>query len=196
MNRQDDISLTCSIRATGRNRAPVEGKLETDERVLARIAEAVYRQPSSALRKLVSSAHNADATDLVILTDARRFGQITVRDNGRGLGPEVVVQLVTHTGGSTKRSERGEELGVTSPTNGNRSEGGRMLLGKLGIGLFSVAQLTWRFLIITKTTGDGCRTVADITLGRGAEHEGVPSYADAMQEGQTMCMLRYSNANS
>lgn len=171
--------LTRDIRATERSRAAVEGKLETDERVLARITEGIYRQPSSALRELVSNAYDADATEVVILTDAPRFGQITVRDNGRGLSPEVVVQLVKHIGGSAKRSERGKELGVTSATNANRSEGGRQLIGKLGIGLFSVAQFTRHFLIITKTAGDGFRTVADITLGRGIAHEGAPSPADA-----------------
>src|SRR6266446_2343731 len=150
---------------------PIKAILETDQRVLARITEGIYRQPASALRELVSNAYDADATEVVILTDAPRFGQITVRDNGRGLSPEVVTQLVKHIGGSAKRSEKGKDLGVTSPTNVNRSEGGRQLIGKLGIGLFSVAQFTRHFLIITKTAGDGFRTVADITLGRGNEQQ-------------------------
>src|SRR5689334_11129902 len=137
MPEQDDKLLTNRIRASERTHAPVEGKLETDELVLARITEGIYRQPSSALRELVSNAYDADATEVVILTDAPRFGQITVRDNGRGLSPEVVTQLVKHIGGSAKRSEKGKELGVTSPTNANRSAGGRQLIGKLGIGLFS-----------------------------------------------------------
>lgn len=171
MPEQDDQVLTRRIRASERTHAPAEGKLETDELVLARITEGIYRQPASALRELVSNAYDADATEVVILTDAPRFGQITVRDNGRGLSPEVVTQLVKHIGGSAKRSEKGKELGVTSPTNVNHSEGGRQLIGKLGIGLFSVAQFTRHFLIITKTAGDGFRTVADITLGRGDEQQ-------------------------
>jgi Histidine kinase-, DNA gyrase B-, and HSP90-like ATPase len=161
----DDKALSLQIRAA-RPDSPVDGELETDELVLARITEGIYRQPASALRELVSNAYDADATEVVILTDAPRFGQITVRDNGRGLSPEVLTQLVKHIGVSAKRSEKGKELGVTSPANVNRSEGGRQLIGKLGIGLFSVAQFTRHFLIITKTTGDGFRTVADITLGR------------------------------
>lgn len=181
MIEQTDISLAESIRSTEWSRTPVDGKLETDERVLARITEGIYRQPSSALRELVSNAYDADATEVVILTDAPRFGQISVRDNGRGLSPEVVVQLVKHIGGSAKRSERGKELGVTSATNANCSEGGRQLIGKLGIGLFSVAQFTRHFLIITKTQGDRFRTVADITLGRGISLQGVPSPADAVE---------------
>ena len=173
MPEQDDKALALGIRATERTHAPVEGKLETDELVLARITEGIYRQPASALRELVSNAYDADATEVVILTDAPRFGQISVRDNGRGLSPEILTQLVKHIGGSTKRSEKGKELGVTSSTNANRSESGRQLIGKLGIGLFSVAQFTRHFLIITKTAGDAFRTVADITLGRGEEQQAV-----------------------
>jgi Histidine kinase-, DNA gyrase B-, and HSP90-like ATPase len=173
MPEQDDKALALGIRATERTHAPVEGKLETDELVLARITEGIYRQPASALRELVSNAYDADATEVVILTDAPRFGQISVRDNGRGLSPEILTQLVKHIGGSAKRSEKGKELGVTSSTNANRSEGGRQLIGKLGIGLFSVAQFTRHFLIITKTAGDAFRTVADITLGRGEEQQAV-----------------------
>lgn len=173
MPEQDDKALSLGIRATERTHSPVEGKLETDELVLARITEGIYRQPASALRELVSNAYDADATEVVILTDAPRFGQISVRDNGRGLSPEILTQLVKHIGGSAKRSEKGKELGVTSSTNANRSEGGRQLIGKLGIGLFSVAQFTRHFLIITKTAGDAFRTVADITLGRGDEQQAI-----------------------
>ncbi len=172
MSDRDDKALSQRILAA-RPESPVDGKLETDELVLARITEGIYRQPASALRELVSNAYDADATEVVILTDAPRFGQITVRDNGRGLSPDVVTQLVKHIGGSAKRSEKGKELGVTSSTNASRSEGGRQLIGKLGIGLFSVAQFTRHFLIITKTAGDGFRTVADITLGKRDEAQAV-----------------------
>jgi hypothetical protein len=159
-----DSAITESIRSSEKTRIPAEGRLETDELVLARITEGIYRQPASALRELVSNAYDADATEVIILTDAPRFGQITVRDNGRGLTPEVVTHLIKHIGGSAKRSEEGKDLGVTSPNNINKSPGGRQLIGKLGIGLFSVAQFTRHFLLITKTKGDSFRTIADITL--------------------------------
>jgi hypothetical protein len=171
MAELEDKVLAKGIRATEKTRAPIEGKLETDELVLARITEGIYRQPSSALRELVSNAYDADATEVVILTDAPRFGQITVRDNGLGLSPEVLTQLVKHIGGSAKRSEIGKKLEITSGANINLSPGGRQLIGKLGIGLFSVAQFTRHFLIITKTAGDGFRTVADITLGKRSSEE-------------------------
>src|SRR4051812_13602640 len=98
-----DSAITKNIRSSEKTSIPAEGKLETDQLVLARITEGIYRQPASALRELISNAYDADATEVVILTDAPRFDQITVRDNGSGLTPEVVTHLIKHIGGSAKR---------------------------------------------------------------------------------------------
>ena len=172
---ESDQPLAKEIRASERTRRPAEASLATDERVLARITDGIYRQPSSALRELISNAYDADAQEVIILTDAPRFGEISVRDDGLGLSPEVLEHLVKHIGGSPKRTEEGRELGMTAADE-NFSPGGRWLIGKLGIGLFSVAQFTRHFLIITKTRGDTYRTVADITLGSVAEQK--PAGAD------------------
>jgi hypothetical protein len=168
-----DRSLASEIRASEKTRKPAQARLATDERVLARITDGIYRQPSSALRELISNAYDADATEVVILTDAPRFSQISVRDDGLGLSPEVLEHLVKHIGGSPKRTEEGKELGITASTNENSSPSGRQLIGKLGIGLFSVAQFTRHFLIITKTKDDTHRTVADVTLGSIAGQQAV-----------------------
>src|SRR5882724_11677003 len=105
MLEQDDKALSRGIRATERTRTPIEGKLETDELVLARITEGIYRQPASALRELVSNAYDADATEVVILTDAPRFNKMIIRDNGNGLTPEALENLLTNIGASPKRSK-------------------------------------------------------------------------------------------
>lgn len=124
-----------------------------------------HQCPASALRELIFNAYDADATEVIVLTDAPRFGRISVRDDGVGLSPEVLEHLIKHIGGSAKRTQEGKGLGVTSEADENCSPGGRQLIGKMGIGLFSVAQFTRHFLIITKTRGDTHRTIADITLG-------------------------------
>src|SRR5713226_9934306 len=155
-----DQPLADQIRASEKSRQPVETMLATDEQVLARITDGIYRQPASALRELISNSYDADATEVIINTDAPRFREISVRDDGLGLSPEVLEHLVRHIGGSPKRSEEGKQLGVTG-SNTSLSPGGRQLIGKLGIGMFSVAQFTRHFLIITKTKGDPYRTVAD-----------------------------------
>lgn len=157
--------LSKQIRESAETRKAVETALSTDQRVLARITDGIYRQPASALRELISNAYDADASEVIILTDAPRFHQISVRDDGAGMSPETLEHMIKHIGGSAKRTSEGKELGVTGEADANYSPGGRQLIGKMGIGLFSVAQFTRHFLIITKTQGDIYRTIADITLG-------------------------------
>ena len=138
--------------------------LRTDERVIARVTDGIYRRPGSALRELISNAYDADATRVIIKTDAPRFERITVEDNGHGMSPEALAHLLHHIGGSAKRSKEGSALGVTSAENSSLSPGGRRLIGKIGIGLFSVSQLTHSFEVITKVKGDNFRTIATIVL--------------------------------
>lgn len=145
---------------------PVQERLTTNERVLARITDGIYRQPSSALRELISNAYDADARQITILTDAPRFSGIIVRDDGLGLSSATLAHLIKNIGGSAKRTKEGQDLQIAASDDATRSPGGRKLIGKLGIGLFAVAQFTRHFLLITKQKGDPFRTIADITLGQ------------------------------
>lgn len=138
-------------------------KLKTNERVLARVTDGIYREPVSALRELISNAFDADAEKVFITTDAPRFKNIRVEDDGQGMSVDTLVHVIHNIGGSLKRTSNGEQYGVTS-TNGNFSPKGRRLIGKIGIGLFSVSQLSQNFQIITKRAGDNYRTVATVAL--------------------------------
>ncbi|MFN0050847.1 MAG: ATP-binding protein [Planctomycetales bacterium] len=138
--------------------------LDTDERVLARVTDGIYRQPGSAIRELLVNAYDADATEVAVVTDAPRYSEILVRDNGNGMTAPVLVNLIRHIGGSAKRTPLGQELGITQENNFAFSKGGRKLIGKIGIGLFSVSQLTRQFTIITKPKDEKFRYRADVTL--------------------------------
>lgn len=138
--------------------------LTTDEKVIARVTDGIYRQPGSALRELISNAYDADATEVRIRTDEPRFSSMTIEDNGNGMSPETLTRVMNHIGGSSKRSLVGAEFGITDKSNYNLSPGGRHLIGKIGIGLFSVSQLTQSFQIITKRKGDDFRTIANVIL--------------------------------
>ncbi|MBI5648224.1 MAG: ATP-binding protein [Ignavibacteriae bacterium] len=153
-----------------------ETTLRTDERVIARVTDGIYRRPGSAIRELISNAYDADATRVVIKTDAPRFDRITVEDNGHGMSPEVLAHMIFHIGGSAKRSKEGQSLGVAAADSQFHSPGGRRLIGKIGIGLFSVSQLTRTFQVITKVEGDNFRTIATIVLKQYADDpiEGLP----------------------
>jgi histidine kinase/DNA gyrase B/HSP90-like ATPase len=141
-----------------------DAPLVTDQRVLARITEGIYRQPASALRELIANAYDADATVVSISTNAPRFDEMKVSDDGIGMSPRALANLVQHIGGSAKRTQRGPTLGLTSLQDPTRSGRGRRLIGRIGIGLFSVAQLTRQFVIITKSAGTEYQLLAHVTL--------------------------------
>jgi len=126
---------------------PILAVLKTDERVIARVTDGIYRQPGSALRELIANAYDADATHVTVTTDAPRFEIITVEDDGHGMSPDVLAHLIYHIGGSAKRNTEGKKLGITDSEDSTLSPQGRKLIGKIGIGLFSVSHLTNRFQI-------------------------------------------------
>jgi hypothetical protein len=161
-DRAEELAL--EIRRGRESGEVVRTTLRVDDRVLARVTDGIYRRPSSAFRELISNAYDADATEVILQTDAPRFERIVVRDNGLGMSPEVLAELVTHIGGSSKRTAKGKRLGTANPSDPTLSPGGRRLIGKIGIGLFSVAQLTQHFQVITKRRGDDFRTSAVVVL--------------------------------
>ena len=161
--READADLAADIESSS-SESPVNTVLRTDERVLARVTDGIYRQPGSAIRELVSNAYDADARQVVIKTDRPRFHTLSVEDDGMGMTPAALAHLLHHIGGSAKRSLEGAELGIASIGDPTRSPSGRRLIGKIGIGLFSVSQLTHRFQIITKRAGDPFRTIALVVL--------------------------------
>ena len=173
LRRATDAALAAGIEGSS-SESPVNAVLRTDERVLARVTDGIYRQPGSAIRELVSNAYDADAKQVVIKTDRPRFLTLSVEDDGMGMTPVTLAHLLHHIGGSAKRSREGAELGIASTADPTRSPSGRRLIGKIGIGLFSVAQLTHRFQIITKTAGDPFRTIASVVL-RQYSDEGAPA---------------------
>lgn len=146
-------------------------RLKTDERVLARITDGIYREPASALRELIFNAYDADAKNVWIQTDAPRFSEIIIKDDGEGMTFDILEYIIGHIGGSAKRTSIGIDLGIAQPNNTKVSKGGRKLIGKIGIGLFAVAQLTRHFQIVTKPRGESFRYIADIRLKTHTEDQ-------------------------
>lgn len=161
---EEEARVLLELKEAQKHGGVVEARLTTDERVIARVTDGIYRQPGSALRELISNAYDADATKVTIRTDAPRFERIIVEDNGHGMTPEALTRMLHHIGGSAKRTRFGSQFGITGSTDPNLSPGGRKLIGKIGIGLFSVSQMTHSFQIVTKTRGDNYSTVATVVL--------------------------------
>ena len=131
----------------------VSGSLLANDRVIGRVTDGIYRAPWSAFRELISNAYDADATEVSIDTDYPFFETIKISDNGLGFTKESLAHLLENIGGSSKRTATGKKLGTTAKDDATKSPGGRPLIGKIGIGLFAVAQLTDRFQIISRRRG-------------------------------------------
>src|SRR5271169_721970 len=97
-NKSTPPTLAETLRAKQSSGEHHHAKLKTDERVLARVTDGIYRQPASALRELISNAYDADAANVWIETDAPRFQQIVISDDGNGMTLEALANLIEHIG--------------------------------------------------------------------------------------------------
>ncbi len=160
---QSDL-LASSIRDSAQTGSPVETALATSQRIIARVTDGIYREPWAAFRELIANSYDADAHEVVIETGRPDFEKIVVRDDGNGMDPDTLAYMLQNIGGSSKRTKLGASLHTTDPIDPEKSYGGRPLIGKIGIGLFAVAQLTQHFQIITKAKGDKYRSSATVVL--------------------------------
>ena len=80
------------------------------------------------------------------------------------MSPKTLAYVLNNIGGSSKRTADGAELKTVRSDAHDLSPGGRKLIGKIGIGLFAVAQLTQHFQIITKTAGESHRLSVTVRL--------------------------------
>lgn len=92
IDKQEDLVEWLSKKSN--ENTVVRTKLKASDRVIARVTDGIYRQPSSALRELISNAWDADANRVTIFTDVPRFSRIYVRDDGRGMSYETLSRLV------------------------------------------------------------------------------------------------------
>lgn len=146
------------------------GQLETNDRIISRVTDGIYREPWSAFRELVSNAYDADATRVSIDCDYPFFNEVRISDDGIGMDAQTVADLLTNIGGSSKRTARGKSLGTVSESDPTESPSGRKLIGKIGIGLFAVAQLTNHFQIISKRKGSTERVSATVKINTYREN--------------------------
>lgn len=191
-NQEATENLVRDLEKSLKTKDPTSGDLKANDRIIASVTDGIYREPWSAFRELVSNAYDADATEVKINCGYPFFNQIRISDDGNGMSPEVVADLLTNIGGSSKRTSRGKTLGTVNAKNPRQSPRGRSLIGKIGIGLFAVAQLTNQFQIITKRRGDSRRTSATVSINSFQE-EKFADDADAYVSGQFEAIVEHAD---
>ncbi len=105
-------------------------------RVIGHISQGMYRTPSGAVKELISNAYDAGASYAKIHTGFPKFGTFSCEDDGSGISKEKFIQLME---GGIGDSDKQAQLNVAVGKNG------RPIIGRLGVGLLSLAQICPRF---------------------------------------------------
>lgn len=130
----------------------VTADINAAARIIGDISTGIYRSPANALKELVSNSFDAGATEVLINTDPPSFSAITCYDNGPGISTEELQKILGYIGGSNKRLEK--DVGTY----------GRPIIGKLGIGILAMSQMSKQFIIISSQKGKNYRIEVEIDI--------------------------------
>ena len=114
-------------------------KIVLHEKAFAHLTRGMYRSPASAIRELISNAWDANAHTVNIRTGYPHFVEMTITDDGDGFDKEEFLRIVEGGLGNSEKRLRDE----IAPS-------GRPLIGRLGVGMFGIAQICGSFVIISK----------------------------------------------
>jgi hypothetical protein len=108
-------------------------------KVIGHISQGMYRTPAGAVKELISNAYDAGASYAKIHTGFPRFDFFSCEDDGDGISAERFTVLMEGGIGDSDKQTSGNSTG----------KNGRPLIGRLGVGLLSLAQICPRFSILS-----------------------------------------------
>lgn len=112
------------------------GELVVSSKVIGHISEGLYRGPAGVFKELISNAFDANAKTVWISTGRPIFDVVSVSDDGDGMTLDKFVEIVSGgIGDSDKR------IGTRRIING------RQMIGRLGIGILGISQISHEFSI-------------------------------------------------
>jgi hypothetical protein len=108
-------------------------------KVFGHLSQGLYRTPAGAIKELISNSFDADARLVKLHTGFPNFETFSCQDDGTGMSEDEFHRLMNHgIGSSYKRT----------PT-ALVTDRGRPLIGRLGLGILSLAQICTRFDILS-----------------------------------------------
>jgi hypothetical protein len=114
--------------------------IKLSAKVFGHISQGLYRTPAGAIKELISNAFDADAESVRIHTGFPRFDSFSCEDNGNGMSREEFERLMKKGVGTSFK--RLEDAPATRLHN-------RTVIGRLGIGILSLAQICTQFDLIS-----------------------------------------------
>lgn len=142
-------------------------EISVSRKIIADISSGIYRTPANALKEIVSNAFDAGAHKVFISTNAPYFDVFTCEDDGEGMSAKEFQQIMKRIGSSWKRTS-----GI------NVMKNGRPVIGKIGIGLLSVAQICNKFSVISKKKGSNTYFHAIVDLKQFEDIEKEKTYLE------------------
>ena len=133
-------------------RPTIEADINAAARIIGDISTGIYRSPANALKELISNSFDAGATEVLINTDHPSFSTISCFDNGPGMSSDELQTILGYIGGSDKR--RNQDVGAY----------GRPIVGKIGIGILAMSQISKQFVIISSQEGDPYRIEVEVDI--------------------------------
>ncbi|MGP6207920.1 ATP-binding protein [Cuniculiplasma sp. SKW3] len=135
--------------------------LQVAAQIIKHISAGLYRSPASSIKELLSNSYDADASNVLItfhfsyLRTELHLDKITIRDDGVGMSLDDLYYVFTHIGGSKKNTTN--EINVTPKKK-------RKVVGRMGIGMLSVASACKGFVVRTKKSDQTREFIAKISL--------------------------------
>lgn len=114
--------------------------IKLSAKVFGHISQGLYRSPAGAIKELISNAYDADARVVKLHTGFPRFETFSCEDDGVGISFDEFQRLMERGIGTSYK--RVMENPVTLLYR-------RPIIGRLGIGILSLAQICTRFDIIS-----------------------------------------------
>src|ERR1700720_2567987 len=105
-------------------------------KVFGHLSQGLYRTPAGAIKELISNSFDADAKLVRIHTSFPRFETFSCEDNGTGMSQDEFQRLMNRGIGSSYKRTSSPAL-----TEGLH----RPFIGRLGLGILSLAQICTRF---------------------------------------------------
>jgi hypothetical protein len=104
-------------------------------KVFGHLSQGLYRTPAGAIKELISNSFDADARLVKLHTGFPTFETFSCQDNGTGMSEDEFRRLMNRgIGSSYKRTPA-----VL------KTDSGRPVIGRLGLGILSLAQICTRF---------------------------------------------------
>ncbi len=142
---------------------PIEPKyvphpLRVSGKIVKQISTGIYRSPGNSIKELVSNAFDADASNVYVLTGKPSFDTFRIYDDGDGMSANEFTSTMQRIGASVKMP-------------GERTKKGRPVIGRIGIGLLAVGNISKKFDVISGKEGETAGFEAKVDLTQMFEME-------------------------